>query len=117
MQLSAVIIFLALPGMPSWRRAAKARVPMRDQIVGVECYSGYQADERPARLELKDGVKEIMTIEDRWYSPGATYFRVVADDGDPIHPAPRRSPGCLEPYRVSDRSDRSVIDTKITSSV
>jgi len=55
---------------------------MGDQIVRVECYSGYQADERPARLELKDGVKEIMTIEDRWYSPGATYFRVLADDGD-----------------------------------
>jgi hypothetical protein len=55
---------------------------MRDQIVRVECYSGYKADERPARLKLKDSVKEIMTIEDRWYSPGATYFRVVADDGD-----------------------------------
>jgi hypothetical protein len=55
---------------------------MRDQIVRVECYSGYKADQRPARLGLKDGVKEIMTIEDRWYSPGATYFRVVADDGD-----------------------------------
>ena len=55
---------------------------MRDQIVRVECYSGYKADERPARLKLKDGVKEIMTIEDRWYSPGATYFRVLVDDGD-----------------------------------
>jgi len=55
---------------------------MRDQIVRVECYAGYRADERPARLKLKDGVKEIMTIEDRWYSPGATYFRVLVDDGD-----------------------------------
>jgi len=55
---------------------------MRDQIVRVECYSGYKADERPARLKLKDGVKEIMTIEDRWYSPGATYFRVLVEDGD-----------------------------------
>ena len=55
---------------------------MHDQIVRVECYSGYKADERPARLKLKDGVKEIMTIEDRWYSPGATYFRVLVDDGD-----------------------------------
>jgi len=55
---------------------------MHDQIVSVECYSGYKADERPARLKLKDGVKEITTIEDRWYSPGATYFRVLVDDGD-----------------------------------
>ena len=55
---------------------------MRDQIVRVECYSGYKADERPARLKLKDGVKEITTIEDRWYSPGATYFRVLVEDGD-----------------------------------
>jgi len=55
---------------------------MRDQIVHVDCYSGYKADERPARLKLRDGVKEIMTIEERWYSPGATYFRVVTDDGD-----------------------------------
>ena len=24
----------------------------------------------------------IRTIEDRWYSPGATYFRVLLEDGD-----------------------------------
>jgi len=23
-----------------------------------------------------------VAIEDRWYSPGATYFRVLVDDGD-----------------------------------
>jgi hypothetical protein len=55
---------------------------MPDQIVHVECYSGYRADERPVRLKLRDRVKEILTIEDRWYEPGATYFRVVVDDGD-----------------------------------
>jgi hypothetical protein len=57
-------------------------MPLQEQIVGVECYSGYKADERPVRLSLKTGAKEIIEIEDRWYSPGATYFRVVLDDCD-----------------------------------
>ncbi len=55
---------------------------MPDQVVRVECYSGCKADERPLRLLLRDGVKEVLTIEDRWYSPGLTYFRVVTEDGD-----------------------------------
>lgn len=55
---------------------------MGDHIILVECYSGYKADERPVRLNLTDGAKEIVEIEDRWYSPGGTYFRVVVDDGD-----------------------------------
>jgi len=55
---------------------------MPEQIVQVDCYSGYKADERPLRLKLQDGAREIVAIEDRWYSPGATYFRVVLRDGD-----------------------------------
>ncbi len=55
---------------------------MRERIFHVECYSGYKADERPLRLNLKDGIREVVAIEDRWYSPGATYFRVLVDDGD-----------------------------------
>ncbi len=55
---------------------------MREQVVRVECYSGYKGDERPLRLNLTDGPREIVAIEDRWYSPGATYFRVRLDDGD-----------------------------------
>jgi hypothetical protein len=55
---------------------------MREQILHVECYSGYKADERPLRLNLKDGAREVVAIEGRWYSPGATYFRVLVDDGD-----------------------------------
>jgi hypothetical protein len=51
-------------------------------MILVECYSGYKPDERPIRLKLTDGDKEILAIEDRWYSPGATYFRVLVDDGD-----------------------------------
>jgi hypothetical protein len=58
------------------------RGPVRKQVIRVECHSGYQADELPWRLNLIDGVREIVAIEDRWYSPGATYFRVLVDDGD-----------------------------------
>jgi hypothetical protein len=54
---------------------------MRERVPGVECYSGYKADERPLRLNLTDGTREVVAIEDRWYSPGATYFRVLLDDG------------------------------------
>jgi hypothetical protein len=55
---------------------------MRERFVHVECYSGYKADERPVRLNLSDRAREIVAIEDRWYSPGASYFRVLMDDGD-----------------------------------
>jgi hypothetical protein len=55
---------------------------MREQIVRVDCYSGFKADERPLRLNLRDGAREVVAVEDRWYSPGAIYFRVLVDDGD-----------------------------------
>jgi len=48
----------------------------------VECYAGYRADERPLRFTLRGHTFEIMEVEDRWYSPGAIYFRVRTGDGD-----------------------------------
>jgi hypothetical protein len=53
-----------------------------EQTVRVECYAGYRGDERPLRLKLSGRPMEIVEIEDRWYSPGATSFRVVVDGGD-----------------------------------
>lgn len=50
--------------------------------IRVECYAGYRADERPLRFTLRDHVFEVAEVEDRWYSPGATYFRVRATDGN-----------------------------------
>jgi hypothetical protein len=50
--------------------------------IRVECYAGYRADERPLRFTLRGRVFEVVDVEDRWYSPGAIYFRVRADDGD-----------------------------------
>jgi hypothetical protein len=48
----------------------------------VECYAGYRADQRPIRFALRGHVFEVTEVQDQWYSPGAIYFRVRADDGD-----------------------------------
>jgi hypothetical protein len=50
--------------------------------VEVQTYSGYKADERPVRLKLGEQTLEILEVEDRWYSPGETYFRVRVHGGD-----------------------------------
>jgi hypothetical protein len=50
--------------------------------IRVECYAGYRADERPLRFTLHEHVFEVAEVEDRWYSPGATYFRVRVTDGN-----------------------------------
>jgi hypothetical protein len=55
---------------------------VREQPIRVECYSGYKADESPRRLHLEERTVEISAVEDRWYSPGATYFRVLVEGGD-----------------------------------
>jgi hypothetical protein len=50
--------------------------------VEVESYAGYKADERPMRLRPGERSLEILEVEDRWYSPGETYFRVRVEGGD-----------------------------------
>lgn len=50
--------------------------------VEVECYSGYRADERPVRMWLGEETLEVAEVEDRWYSPGETFFRVRVVNGD-----------------------------------
>jgi hypothetical protein len=50
--------------------------------VRVECYSGYRADERPLRLILGSQSLEIISIDDQWHSPDATFFRVSVSDGN-----------------------------------
>ena len=51
-------------------------------FIEMECYSGYRADERPVRFVMSGRGYEVIEVEDRWYSPRATYFRVVASDGN-----------------------------------
>lgn len=50
--------------------------------VRVETYSGYKADERPFRFQMGDSVYEVESVDDQWYSPGASWFRVKARDGN-----------------------------------
>ncbi len=49
--------------------------------VQVECYAGYRANERPRCLTLGEQALEIVEVEDRWYSPGETYFLVRVKGG------------------------------------
>ena len=50
--------------------------------IRVECYAGYKADERPVRFYFGQRSVEVAEIEDRWYGPGCSYFRVRAVDGN-----------------------------------
>lgn len=49
--------------------------------IKVETYSGYKADEYPKKFWIEEKLFEIMDIEDRWYSPEYSYYKVFADDG------------------------------------
>ena len=51
-------------------------------FIEMECHSGYRADERPVRFVMSGRTYEVIEVEDRWYSPRAAYFRVVASDGN-----------------------------------
>ena len=50
--------------------------------IRVECHAGHRADERPLRFVLLGRSFEVYELDGRWYSPGASYFRVLADDGN-----------------------------------
>ena len=51
-------------------------------LIDVESNSGYRADEQPVRFAIGGRTYDVIEIEDRWYSPRAMYFRVVASDGN-----------------------------------
>ena len=50
--------------------------------VGVQCYAGRKADERPISFQL--GVHKYMVDEvlDQWYGPDDSFCKVCADDGN-----------------------------------
>lgn len=62
-------------------RESKNEAPPAGAVT-VECHAGYQADERPLRFTLGGRRYEVTDVDDQWYSPGAKYFRVRADDGN-----------------------------------
>jgi hypothetical protein len=53
-----------------------------EKYLQVETYSGYKADERPVRVTIDGQAHGVAAIEDRWYSPGATFFRVRLANGE-----------------------------------
>jgi hypothetical protein len=53
-----------------------------EKLLRVECYAGYKGDERPVKMQIDEQMVEITEVEDRWYSPGATYFRVLLASGE-----------------------------------
>jgi hypothetical protein len=55
---------------------------MGDKIVEVECYAGYKGDERPLRVLLDRQMIDVTAVEDRWYSPGSTFFRIRLSNGE-----------------------------------
>ena len=46
----------------------------------VECYSGYEANERPLSFELDDRKFAVKELLDQWQGINHTYFKVRADD-------------------------------------
>jgi hypothetical protein len=85
------------------------------QLVRVECYSGYKAEERPVRIVFQAQTLEIAEVEDRWYSPGATYFRVRTESGDRyvLRREDVQGVWSLTAYRAAGKR----VDTKINHSV
>ncbi|MGC1619388.1 MAG: hypothetical protein WA765_12940 [Candidatus Acidiferrum sp.] len=88
---------------------------MAEQLVRVECHSGHKADERPARIVFEAQSLQIAEVEDRWYSPGATYFRVLAETGDRyvLRHDDAQDVWSLTAFRAAGKR----IDTKINQSV
>jgi hypothetical protein len=39
-------------------------------------------ERRAIKLQIGNDMVEVVDVEDRWYSPGATYFRVLLTNGE-----------------------------------
>jgi hypothetical protein len=88
---------------------------MAEQVVYVECYSGFKAEERPMRIVFGSQAMEVAEVEDRWYSPGATFFRVRVEGGDRyvLKREDAQNRWSLAAFRAAGKR----VDTKINQSV
>jgi hypothetical protein len=82
---------------------------MLDRIekrVHVETYAGYKADQRPLRVTIDGLAHDVAEIEDRWYSPGATFFRLRLANGERyvLRRVEAQDVWVIEAYRFSNRS-------------
>ena len=48
--------------------------------INVETHSGYKADKYQKKIWIGALCFEVLDIEDRWYGPGCSYFKVFADN-------------------------------------
>ena len=48
--------------------------------VHVDAYSGFKANERPRQFTVDEDLYEIAEVQDHWYEPDATYFRVCTTE-------------------------------------
>lgn len=60
----------------------------RLELIQVECYTGYKANETPRAFTWKGERYRIVEIRDRWYEGGISrrsvkldYYKVLAEDG------------------------------------
>jgi hypothetical protein len=76
-----------------------------EKHVHVETYSGYKVDERPVRVTIDGEPREVAEVEDRWYSPGASFFRVRLGTGERyvLRRIEAQEIWVLEAYRSADR--------------
>ena len=51
-------------------------------MIKVECRSGYQIKEKPVAFQFCNRRYEVKKVVDRWYSEGAVYFKLEADDNN-----------------------------------
>jgi len=88
---------------------------MSDPLLRVECYAGYKGDERPLRVFFRGHLAEVAAIEDRWYSPGFTYFRVLMGAGERyvLRHQEAQDLWTLEAFRAAP----SCVDTKVNGGV
>ena len=77
-----------------------------EKHVHVETYSGYKADQRPVRVTIDGEAQEVAEVEDRWYSPGSTFFRVRLTGGERyvLRRIEAQEVWMIEAYRSSRRS-------------
>jgi hypothetical protein len=50
--------------------------------ISVETYSGYKADEYPLSFTIEGRKYAVISVEDRWYGPDSSYYKVFADDAN-----------------------------------
>lgn len=67
------------------------------------------------RILFEGHTLEIRDVEDRWYSPGATYFRVLTESGDRyvLRRDDAQDVWSLTAFRAAGKR----VDTKINQSV